>query len=410
MELGANTAYMFETVEAVLKISGTNARLGNLLGASTPLLLGSSSSECLPHMLSDSNNPDFENISTSPVSVALDDVILESRQMKHNFRGIRKYYGLNASTLIFLVPTQVGTFRCTPSSDRGVSLDTAHGRLQIETSDFQLVAKAAKPDISLALNDNVSAHVSKIRNEKSVSRTLGWLTSLLKREPEFPGFIFGSIEGTNDLHLRKLSALQTAALPVDGFVISGICSGESSEERDNILSTILPLLPDEKCRAISSVTSPLDILNAIHHGVDVIQSDYATVLSNLCYASVFSIPNSRSGLVSSATRNIEDWRPKFCPCGTQVAAPSKLNLRDKQFERDQLPLLIGCTCYTCKHYMRAYLHHLLNVRELLGNTLLHIHNLHHLNKLVECTRESIYYGSFLVFWKEFKRSFQGGFQ
>ena len=227
---------------------------------------------------------------------------------------------------------------------------------------------------------------------------------------EFPGFIFGSIEGTNELHLRKLSALQTAALPVDGFVISGICSGESSEERDNILSTILPLLPDEKCRAISSVTSPLDILNAIHHGVDVIQSDYATVLSNLCYASVFSIPNSRSGLVSSATRNIEDWRPKFSPCGTQVAAPSKLNLRDKQFERDQQPLLIGCTCYTCKHYMRAYLHHLLNVRELLGNTLLHIHNLHHLNKLVECTRESIYYGSFLVFWKEFKRSFQGGFQ
>jgi len=59
------------------------------------------------------------------------------------------------------------------------------------------------------------------------------------------------------------------------------------------------------------------------------------------------------------------------------------------FARDQAPLDETCTCYTCQHFSRAYLRHLVNAKELLAGTLLSIHNLHALIQLVNDIRQAI---------------------
>jgi hypothetical protein len=80
---------------------------------------------------------------------------------------------------------------------------------------------------------------------------------------------------------------------------------------------------------------------------------------------------------------------------------SVLHLREARFANDFTPLLVGCECYTCRHFTRAYVHHLLNVREMLGDTLLYVHNMHHYYRFFRTIRERIQDGSFLPFMETF---------
>ena len=75
--------------------------------------------------------------------------------------------------------------------------------------------------------------------------------------------------------------------------------------------------------------------------------------------------------------------PTLCGDGT------KFNVRDRAFSRDPRPLVPGCTCYTCRNHNRAYVHHLLNVHEMLGPTLLQVHNTHHYLRLFARVRDAV---------------------
>jgi queuine tRNA-ribosyltransferase len=54
----------------------------------------------------------------------------------------------------------------------------------------------------------------------------------------------------------------------------------------------------------------------------------------------------------------------------------------------------NCDCYTCKTFTRAYIRHLIVAKELLAGTLLSIHNLRALIRLMEQIRVYIADGSF----------------
>ena len=61
----------------------------------------------------------------------------------------------------------------------------------------------------------------------------------------------------------------------------------------------------------------------------------------------------------------------------KAAEAQKINLRDPLFLTDGAPLVEGCPCYTCQKHCRSYIHHLLNVHEMLAFTLLQLHNWSH---------------------------------
>ena len=75
-------------------------------------------------------------------------------------------------------------------------------------------------------------------------------------------------------------------------------------------------------------------------------------------------------------------------------------ITNKIYEEDFSPLVEGCDCYTCKHHTRAYIRHLFKAQEATAATLLSIHNIHYLIKLMENAREAILNDNFQEFYKE----------
>jgi queuine tRNA-ribosyltransferase len=72
----------------------------------------------------------------------------------------------------------------------------------------------------------------------------------------------------------------------------------------------------------------------------------------------------------------------------------RLNLMNAAFARDPRPIDETCDCYTCRTFSRAYIRHLTAAKELLAGSLLSIHNLRALIRLMEHVRGLIAAGTF----------------
>ena len=79
-------------------------------------------------------------------------------------------------------------------------------------------------------------------------------------------------------------------------------------------------------------------------------------------------------------------------------------MRNAAYKEDFTPLDPHCDCYTCTHFTRAYLRHLINAGEVLGPRLISYHNLYYLTKLMARIREAINNDRFGDFMKEFRTS------
>ena len=75
----------------------------------------------------------------------------------------------------------------------------------------------------------------------------------------------------------------------------------------------------------------------------------------------------------------------------------RLNMVNQQYTHDPRPIVEGCTCYTCRHFSRAYIRHLIQNKEMLAATLLSIHNIHTLEELVRRARAEIFAGNYDAF-------------
>ena len=128
----------------------------------------------------------------------------------------------------------------------------------------------------------------------------------------------------------------------------------------------MPLLEaDSRVRYLMGLGSPVDLLEAVHRGVDVFDSV----------------------LPARVARNAQAWVPG-----------GRLNLRNEQFRDDPRPIQEGCRCLACRRFSRAYLRHLFKSGEILGLRLNTLHNLHFFLSLMGQARAAIEgdrYGDFL---------------
>ena len=116
------------------------------------------------------------------------------------------------------------------------------------------------------------------------------------------------------------------------------------------------MLPKNLPRYLMGVGTPLDILDAVQRGVDM-------------FDCVMPTRNARNGYL-------------FTSRGV-------LKLRNSANRRSELPVDPDCDCYTCRHFSRAYLHHLDKCREMLGPQLNTIHNVHFYQRFMAQLREAI---------------------
>lgn len=231
-------------------------------------------------------------------------------------------------------------------------------------------------DIIVAFDDCTSYPVSHETAQKSLKRTMRWADeSLAAHEKLLKKVklgtrvrILGSIQGSVYEDLRRKAASEIAQLPFDGFAIGGVAVGETKEEMENVVSWVVPHLPEEKMRHLLGVGEIDDIFMLVKLGVDTFDCVGPTRLARMGH---FFIQNN------------------------------KLDIQKRDFASDFSPLIDDCLCTACKGYNRAYIHHLFRVKELLAYRLLTIHNVYFIHELMGKIRESLKEGTLDRLEKEY---------
>jgi queuine tRNA-ribosyltransferase len=206
------------------------------------------------------------------------------------------------------------------------------------------IQESLGPDIAVAFDQPVPPHAStREQVADATARTHRWAERSLRAHTREDQALFGIIQGGLESDLRAESTRAIASLPFDGVCIGGLAGDETAEQRAAALDVVVPLLADDpRPRYLMGLGSPLDMLDAVHRGIDL-------------FDSVLPARVARNGTV---------WVPE-----------GRLNLRNAIHLDDPRPVQEGCRCRLCRTFSRAYLAHLFRADELLAYRLATCHNL-----------------------------------
>jgi len=190
-----------------------------------------------------------------------------------------------------------------------------------------------------------------------------------------PNALFGIVQGGMFENLRQESLDALVELDLPGYAIGGVSVGEPKEEMQRIMAHTPHRLPADKPRYLMGVGTPEDLVEGVGAGVDM-------------FDCVMPTRNARNGHM-------------FTRFGD-------LKIRNARYKADEQPVDATCSCYTCRHFSRAYLHHLDRCGEMLGPMLNSIHNLHYYLNLMSEVRASLDAGNFGDFVLQFHLDRQRG--
>jgi len=227
-------------------------------------------------------------------------------------------------------------------------------------------------DIIMAF-DECAPPYDRAYNERAVQRTHAWAKRCLDAKQRGDQALFGIVQGGVFPDLRRQSAEYIASLGFPGHAIGGLSVGETKQEMNAMLEIVNDILPEDKPRYLMGVGSPEDLINGIQRGVDIFDCVLPTRLAR------HQAAMTRTG---------------------------RINLMNAANAREKRPIDDNCGCYTCQHFTRAYLRHLIIAKEMLAATLISIHNLFTLLQLVRDARQAIIAGSFDQFAAEFLENYQ----
>ena len=209
---------------------------------------------------------------------------------------------------------------------------------------------------------------------ESMQLSLRWAARSKHAHGDNPNALFGIVQGGMypELRLQSLQGLQEIGF--DGYAIGGLSVGEPKEEMRKILSYTAPLLPQDQPRYLMGVGTPEDLVEAVQAGMDM-------------FDCVMPTRNARNGHLFTRHGDVR--------------------IRNSRYRHETQPLDADCSCYTCRNFSRAYLHHLDKSQEILGATLNSLHNLHYYQELMRGLREAIADGQLSRFVSEFRQGRAG---
>ena len=196
-------------------------------------------------------------------------------------------------------------------------------------------------------------------------------------ELENPNALFGIVQGGMYEDLRDESLAGLTQIGFHGYAIGGLSVGEPKEEMMRVLRHVAPKLPDNAPRYLMGVGTPEDLVEGVSHGVDM-------------FDCVLPTRNARNGWLFTRYGDIK--------------------IRNARYKDDTQPLDPDCHCHTCRHFSRAYLHHLQRANEITGARLNTLHNLYFYLKIMAEMREAIENGSFQQWKAEFTENRSRGIQ
>jgi queuine tRNA-ribosyltransferase len=226
------------------------------------------------------------------------------------------------------------------------------------------VQQAIGADIAVAFDQPVFPSSPRGVVADATRRTHRWAERSLDAHTRTDQALFGVVQGGLDPELREESARFIASLPFDGINIGGLAGDETADERNATLDHTIPFLDaDPRPRYLMGLGSPLDLLEAVHRGVDLFDSV----------------------LPARVARNGQLWVPG-----------ERLNLRNTRYLDDPRPVQEGCPCPLCTRFSRAYLAHLFRAREMLAYRLATCHNLTFTLDFMHRIRAALRSGTFPV--------------
>ncbi len=223
-------------------------------------------------------------------------------------------------------------------------------------------------DIIMAFDQCTEAGASYADACEAMRKTKIWLERCVKAKTRDDQMLFPIVQGNLFKDLRKKCVEDTVPYAKCGIAIGGLSVGEEKSVMYDILDFLNPLLPKDQPRYLMGVGSPDCLVEGYGRGIDMMDCVLPTRIA----------------------RN-----------GTAFTKKGKLVVKNAIYKADFSPIDETCDCYTCKHYTRAYIRHLINADEMLGAELLSIHNLHFLLKLAHDCREAILGDYFPEFRKSF---------
>lgn len=228
-------------------------------------------------------------------------------------------------------------------------------------------------DIAMAFDECIPYPADYEYARKSTERTTRWAKRCIKAHQRTDRGIFGIIQGGMYKDLRKQSAMEISSLPFDGMAVGGLSVGEPHDLMYDILEETIQWMPKGKARYLMGVGTPDCLVEGVARGVDM-------------FDCVFPTRVARNGMAMVHT--------------------GRMNMKNKQYERDFRPIEESCGCYTCRNYTRAYIRHLYKSEELLVFRLVTIHNLYFLLQFMRDMREAIVQGNFSEFREHFMEHYK----
>ena len=206
--------------------------------------------------------------------------------------------------------------------------------------------------------------------EKSMRMSLRWAQ---RSKDEFikgenPNALFGIVQGGmfEELRDESLAGLEEVGFP--GIAIGGLSVGEPKQDMMRMLAHVGPRLPANKPHYLMGVGTPEDLVAGVANGIDM-------------FDCVMPTRNARNGWLFTRFGDVK--------------------IKNARYKDDKAPLDASCSCYACRNFSRAYLHHLHRSKEILGARLNTIHNLHYYLDLMRQMRESLEHDRFPAFMQQF---------
>lgn len=244
-------------------------------------------------------------------------------------------------------------------------------KLFMRPEDSMQIQHALNSDVVMIFDECTPYPASVDEAAKSMRLSLRWARRSRDEHDRLGNrnALFGIVQGGMYETLRDESLSGLDDIGFDGMAIGGLSVGEPKEDMARILAYTAPRLPSDKPRYLMGVGTPEDLVFAVGQGIDM-------------FDCVMPTRNARNGHLFTRFGDVK--------------------IKNARHRADPRPLDEGCDCYCCRHYSRAYLHHLFRAGEILGSRLNTIHNLRYYQALMRGLRDAIAAGRYDEFAKEFR--------
>lgn len=278
--------------------------------------------------------------------------------------GIHQFMGWDGAVLTDSGGYQIFSLRQNVKvTDAGASFRSPvdGSSVEMNAESCLQIQNALGSDIAMAFDECVPYPCEKARAKIAVARTLNWAKRCLAAHANSHQALFGIVQGSVYEDLRRHCARALVDMGFDGYAVGGLSVGEGGPLMREALGYTITELPESKPRYLMGVGPPDDILDAIEMGVDI-------------FDCVLPTRNGRNG-----------WA---------YTREGVVKVRNAACAKDDRPLDEECSCYTCTGFTRAFIRHLFNTEEILGLSLVSLHNVHFFMDLLRAARQAILDGSF----------------